>query len=329
MALTDSAIKYWRESCGVNKDELITMSEALIASISDWVKETMAGTDIVAAIEPFSQHTKTYPSNPSQETAITSHLDRDNLIASVVDSIQREPFQAYYRRRCYGQPVQGWRARLHSYFWPKPEIGFVETNERLMGITAQLEELLTQRNVSGWSSKLVDEAVVIAADIFRWGGVYAANSGSITADNVKNVIDSALCGLRINNAPMNSAWTKLAAMVSMASNSGTHQAIWDSRVSHALIRRLDTCAGQQRVTHLFPSLGWIPGRGGSRTEPATYQRRWPVGYQSWEAHFQAAAVINEMVSILNENLQVYGSPGDVESQWTVREVEMVLFMDGY
>jgi hypothetical protein len=123
---------------------------------------------------------------------------------------------------------------------------------------------------------------------------------------------------------MNSAWTKLAAFASSIAD--TDQAIWDSRVSHSLIKRLTSLGATSEV---FPSLGWIGGQGGTRAQgPLSYARDWPNGYGKWEAHFAGAQIIREIRDELNAHLK--SAEEDVSSvNWTIREVEMVLFMDGY
>ena len=64
--------------------------------------------------------------------------------------------------------------------------------------------------------------------------------------------------------------------------------------------------------------------------------KWPVGYQKWNRQFATTKFIVELRDHLNKNLGKYGYmpvPDDkgnmIDKPWTVRGVEMVLFMDGY
>jgi hypothetical protein len=54
-------------------------------------------------------------------------VDRDGLIAALVDEIERDPYQAHYRLGPVGTPLTGWSERLRGYFWPSPALGFART----------------------------------------------------------------------------------------------------------------------------------------------------------------------------------------------------------
>ena len=63
---------------------------------------------------------------------------------------------------------------------------------------------------------------------------------------------------------------------------------------------------------------------------------WPNGYRSWRAQLAASALVAEVRDILNANSKEYGEmpqldprASEIGGPWTVRGVEMVLFMDGY
>lgn len=272
---------------------------------------------------------RTYPLTP--EASLHSNpriLDRPTLIERLVQSIAAEPFQAFYRKRPHGQPVLGWTARLDAYFWPNTDIRRAETERDLADKTSRLAPLARKR-VEGdaWTEAESATAVDVTKEIFEWGGVNRSIP-QISVDTVRSVIDSAIAGRQIDGALMNSAWTKLASLASSALPADRQQAIWDSRVSHSLIGRIDALADSADVLALFPRLGWIPGQGGTRIKKPAYAARWKRGYRSWAAHFAAAAVIREMVDYLNQHAETYGIPAP-NRRWSVRDVEMVLFMDGY
>jgi len=56
--------------------------------------------------------------------------------------------------------------------------------------------------------------------------------------------------------------------------------------------------------------------------------RWPNAYGKWRSHFAAGAMVRDLRNQLNDQ-RIPRFPGSRETLWTVRDVEMVLFMDGY
>lgn len=131
------------------------------------------------------------------------------------------------------------------------------------------------------------------------------------------------------NAPMNSGWTKVAAFASEVAD--MPQAIWDSRVSTAVIENL-----QRVITSRVPvkdfGLRLIPGRGGWRQERQAALRDfgWRSGWGSrpWSAHFAGARLIARICEMLNADIAKYSAPHH-HCNWTIRTVEMALFMEGY
>lgn len=267
------------------------------------------------------------PATPSGDLK-QGATERSILIERLVQSVAKTPFQAYFRRMPKGQPVVGWEARLNAYFWPRPENNRAETERELAGMIDRLSPLVRKRlEGATWTDAEAAAAVAVTTDIFKWGGV-RRSIPQISVDTVRSAIDSAIAGKQVDGALMNSAWTKLASLASASLPPERQQAIWDSRVSHSLIGRLDALGGESGVTALFPRLGWIPGQGGTRRQKPAYAARWKRGYRSWEAHFAAASIVREMVDYLNQHAAIYGTPAP-DRRWSVRDVEMVLFMDGY
>jgi hypothetical protein len=253
------------------------------------------------------------------------HIKRETFIRGLVDQIHGDSYQAFYRGRPHGDPVQGWRERLDTYFWPNPTSDVSTNSRKIEQIINRLKPLVQLRiDNADWSDIQEKEALQVTEDIFRWGGV-TKSIKNITANNVRSTVDSAIRGARVDNAPMNSAWTKLAAFASSIAD--TDQAIWDSRVSHSLITRLKSLGA---TSDIFPALGWIGGQGGTRRTKGSlsYVDDWPNGYGKWDAHFAGAQVIREIRDELNGRFE--SAKKDASSApWSIREVEMVLFMDGY
>ncbi len=277
-------------------------------------------------------------SPPTTPTALAScGADRMSLILSLAEMIHSDPFQAHYRLRPHGEPVVGWPNRLRSYFWPVPAQGFAETaalTATFYGQAAPLAAAIQEKR--DWSDAEQASAICLAEAIFAWGGVTQSN---VTAAKVRAAFENAIEASIVNaDAPMNSGWTKVAAFATAhLEGVGRAQAIWDSRVSTSLVERLDAllcAAGLTSPTPLFPRVGLVRGRGGFRARRQDALRlQWPDGYGKWSAQFAGSALITELCATLNRNPDRFGpmptGAGAVTGKWTVRGVEMVLFMDGY
>lgn len=91
----------------------------------------------------------------------------------------------------------------------------------------------------------------------------------------------------------------------------------------------------RKPSHILPedikNLGHIPGRGGTRKDgQRKYEYNWPSKYRRWDAQFSASNFVIALRDVLNSDLSKFGGmPGSpFDGKWTVRGVEMVLFMDG-
>ncbi|MCY0854036.1 hypothetical protein [Cupriavidus sp. D39] len=136
---------------------------------------------------------------------------------------------------------------------------------------------------------------------------------------------SALTGQELDGALMNSGRTKVAAFATAHLEDDRQLVIWDSRVAHSLIRRIDAllvASGHEAIPPNLADIGRVAGRGGTRNATA-YALRWPHGYQSWPSVSRAT----HRHGISAMNLTARAPSGDIK--WTARMVEMVLFMDGY
>ncbi|AQR69800.1 hypothetical protein BZG29_16815 [Janthinobacterium sp. LM6] len=262
-------------------------------------------------------------------------LDRRQLLQLLVADIGQTPFQPRYRRHNIGAPVTGWDQRLLAYFWPHRTVGYAGTAQRtkpLMAAAAQLA--LCLEDGRDWDGQQQGEAVDLAKAIFSWGGV-PQKHGTVTPANVAAVFRAALAADGKAAALMNSGWTKVAAFATAhrdhARAAGCAQVIWDSRVATSLISRLDhllSANGQSAPGSLFPGIGTVAGRGGSRPRPL--RLRWPDGYRKWSAQVAGSALVRDICGLLNAgNHPAMPLPEGGTGPWTMRGVEMVLFMDGY
>jgi hypothetical protein len=259
--------------------------------------------------------------NDGEQDTVTATVDvaaRPALVSMFVREIERDPFQAMYRKKPVGASVLGWEARLQAYFWPKPRDGLAATTERLASLLVAGQKLAEARRP--WDAGTREQAVAFAKEVFDWGRV---RQQKLEWSQVDQVVRAALFGERLDTAPMNSGWTKVAAFLTAhLESSGQSQAIWDSRVSWSLVRRLDRlliASGHNRVPDWLRGIGRVPGRGGTRTDVKTILD-WPDAYQRWSSHLAASQFVREVRNELNKH---------GKKSWTLREVEMVLFMDGY
>ena len=238
--------------------------------------------------------------------------------------VHKDPFQPRYRKNPHGPVVVGWGARLTTYFWPHPYINAAATTARTASFTAGLQALYSKvEHGISWSVRDKLNSVTYVIDIFKWGEVAAR---PVTCQIIHDVMESVAKGRRINKAPMNSGWTKVGAFAS--AGTPNEQVIWDSRVATSVVSRLDAmcvAAGFKTVPHPLNDLGYVNGRGGSRPRPLGLN--WRNGYGCWKTQFAASIFVKDVTAYLNSHISSF--PKTNGGNWTIREVEQVLFMDGY
>lgn len=224
--------------------------------------------------------------------------------------LEHEPFQIYDRRRRKihpAQPAQGLDARLNSYFWPSPNMSFSATEQELMGFIARAKVLSLDLEAHG------NEILSLFASICQWGGVRTP-----TQDANEVVANLRRAGSRSAQqaAAMNSAWTKLYAMFYP-----DDFVIYDSRVATALVTIAEAVMTDTELSEfktLYPHLGFINGRGGSR--PRASRTVWRNAYKSWPAQLDANRLVGAIVCALIERTGF---------EYSTRQVEAVMFMEGY
>ena len=177
-------------------------------------------------------HAPTHPHAPPERTA---------LIRRLIDQLREEPHQPHFRQVPHGAPVQGWPARLQAYFWPHPVMNLRATQETM---TPWFDEAaaLSRRFLSGdgWMAEERRRAAVLAWSMLTWGGV--TQQDAFSEATVEAVFRRALGVAGGHDAPMNSGWTKVAALATAFLEGDPERAphvMWDSRVSTAIVPRLD------------------------------------------------------------------------------------------
>jgi len=278
---------------------------------------------------------------PDRSTALTSdglksgdlHCFAQALIEWIACALHRP----YYRREPLGHECVGWPARLLAYFWPDPATDYVETATQLRPLFEEGAFLAGRlEEARRWSREEANRAVALAENVFAWGGV---PQREVTPSIVGEVFWNALRDrLAFPSARMNSGWTKIAAFATahLEGEPKRHpQVIWDSRVSTAIVWRLDqllTACGASRVPDCLGDLGYVTGRGGTR--PRALNQNWRSGYGDWRCQFAGSDFVVAMRDVLNEaggerDYPPMPLPNGRTGAWTVRGVEMVLFGDGY
>ena len=337
--LTDAAISYWN-TLSVNAQSAAELSAAALLEgdpdIEDWIDDNGG-----LGMEHIVAETRNIIKNP------------DPILLILVDSIHAAtPYTSTYRRRevATRPEVQGWVARYNGYFWPNPKCNSASVIAALDPIFEELKVVVSTLSIwrknnpnnspsvdQIWSTEQGLKAIKAANDIFIWGGVKTRTQ---EAKDVLEVIWNALVGEAVfSAAPMNSGWTKVAAFSAEVGELKLNQVIWDSRVSTAIARRLHFHFGSSHLATSYEipekyCVRVIQGQGGTRPEflPVLSESGWHTGWGSrvsaWEAHFQGGQIVGQIRDILNSDLSRYGVP-DGKSEWSLRDVEMVLFMDGY
>jgi hypothetical protein len=267
------------------------------------------------------------PLQPGISLACSSWRSGPDFVRLFVETVATDPFIAYYRKKPLPLPaVTGWDARLNAYFWPNPAVTGPMTTAAIAPMVLAFTPLAAAvRAGAAWTSAQKAAAVTACNDIFDWGSV-PQDPSTVTPSNIRAVIDAALHDDAASTALMNSGWTKVAALAT-----GDCHVIWDSRVSTSVVRRLDRLillSGVKILTAPYDLIGLVNvGRGGSRpVAPGHLNLRWRGGYGSWLAQVTGSAFLRCVRDELNDPKVGWTAR---HMPWTLRDVEMVLFMDGY
>jgi hypothetical protein len=333
--LTKEAIAYWQDLSPKLQAEATRAAQALIEAdvesddtIVTLMPIEVAGPSVTSAAASGSE---------AASKVRTDKPERDSILKQLVEEMHRAAFEPKYRKRSLGLPtVEGWDNRLKAYFWPNPACNYPFTCVSLQGLTDESQKLAnTLENNGKWTADEGRAAVVLANNIFVWGGV-PQKPKTVTAKTVEQVFRDAFDANSESTALMNSGWTKVAAFATAhleTPGSFRTQVIWDSRVATAIIGRLDSILNKwqnQNPRSLFPGIGTVPGQGGTR--PREFLHKWPVGYRQWSAQISGSKIVRQLRDILNDASNDYPRmpmPDGSVASWTTRGVEMVLFMDGY
>lgn len=234
-------------------------------------------------------------------------------------TVAETPYRAWFRRQRRFHPqsaARGWKERLDSYFWPSLDKDW-QANVRQLG---NFQDRFTGLDLESGSRTDQEELLQLFGEICAWGGVRRPR---VSGPDLQGVVRRTLAhidnGTTPQSEPINSAWTKLYAIARP-----NRFVIYDSRVATAITTILDpymeSCA-QGSWFSAYSRLGYINGRGGTR--PRALRHDWPNGYKNWGAQLAANRLCLDVLALLKDR-----SPKK-DGEWTLREVEAVLFMEGY
>lgn len=359
--LTNQALELWDRA---NEDErervLRETREALQALLINLASETEARSDAItvelaqttgespnggtllsnALPGPIPEHVGALVLEALRTERMFATCDPVALIQALVEWVAEDTFREVRRRnRLVGEPVIGWPNRLQRYFWDGRD--YPETCDYLEPIASEAACLARRlEDAQRWSEAEAERAVQLAQRIFDWGG---RSPSDVTPDSVCAVFRNALADEAVcYEAPIGSGWSKVAAFATNhleAVPDRDPQAIWDSRVSTAVTSRLDRMlvdAGVEDVPREFRDIGPADvGEGGTR--PRTLRLEWCNAYGKWRCQLAGSRFVRAIRDVLNkyprpateESYPPMPLPDGSTAQWTVRGVEMVLFMDGY
>lgn len=246
----------------------------------------------------------------------------NNVAAYVVDYLQRVPFQYFFKKQNKThpkKPAQGLNERLNAYFWPDLSVSWHSTQQEIQSYVTQFRSIECNKDQPDTAEKLL----ALFSKICRWGGVklpsISAADLKLQVFSVLDILDNG--GVPDNNFTINSAYTKLYAIARPDSF-----IIFDSRVAAALTSIIDS--KYHDLVSLpdwskYKNLGFVNGRGGSR--PRLLLNKWKNGYQKWSAQISANMLCQDIISIINTTPLHYGFAQAI----TLRELEAILFMEGY
>jgi hypothetical protein len=250
--------------------------------------------------------------------------DKDKIAGAFVDYLRNKPFRIKKSRNGAWYPmvgsVMGWQERLDAYEWNSA--GWEETSGAIDEFIEQLRLFKSSRDQQELQD-LERKVENLYLEIRKWGNPKGTlRSGSFIMERLNELW---------NGGPtiVDSTLTKLYAFAKPKD-----YIIYDSRVAAAILtiaedifryktienRRIETV--NIEFHSAYPHLGTYPGSGGTRPRACRWSK-WPNAYGVVNAQKDANDLCKRIVRVLNK--QEEGERTD----WTMREVEAVLFMEGY
>jgi hypothetical protein len=253
---------------------------------------------------------------------------KDLIAKAFVDYLKEKPYRQLATRLettetklIWGQgPVTGWNNRINAYEWNSAD--WPTTKLALAAFTRDLQTL-----ESDWQKKvnIDDRAEVIYRRIRKWGN---PRGTEYTGRQIVGFLSDLWHGRPIGQ--VDSTLTKLYALARP-----DEYVMYDSRVAAAIMTIAEDIYREKTIENRptntvvacfrshFQNLGLYNGTGGTRQRGYRSGSLWPNAYRSVPAQLDA----NDLCKRIRD--QLICDTVDKRSDWTLREVEAVLFMEGY
>lgn len=251
-----------------------------------------------------------------------------NIATEFVNYIRNKPFRIMLNSRGKkvkrewfpaSGPAMGWLQRLNSYEWDSKD--WVKNSAIINSIIINICAIksMTTPNAERCSEVAYNK-------IIKWGNPKGKKLPGKTVYKLLNDVWSGKI------TTVDSTITKLYAFAEP-----DNFVIYDSRVATAIVSiaedifRMRSVKKNNKNTavdtvsefrEVFNRLGTYKGAGGTRDRGVRY-KKWPKAYKKVDAQLQANELCKAIRDVLNNNEE------DDKSDWTLREVEAVLFMEGY
>jgi hypothetical protein len=226
--------------------------------------------------------------------------------------------------------VCGWKERLFCYKWK-------DSNWRItLKQFTKWQKVLEQIKLHFYNNKEIDckSIIDVFQEIKEWGieGTSKRKIKKNTKSNILAIKNLKSLWSASQITEVNSSLTKLYAVACP-----DEFVIYDSRVAAAIVsiaediyrisysKKTSICKAKTIFRHVFPNLGPFKtaSRGGTRPRGVRDSAEWKCAYKNIDAQIEANELCKAIRDELNKNKE------DNKSDWTLREVEAVLFMEGY
>ena len=250
-----------------------------------------------------------------------------DIACAFVEYLRNKPFRLFVGARTWYPTtgaVAGWDNRLNAYQWPVGSTTCWPANQATISkISADIATFL--RGIVAMPPTTAHAtAAAIYNDVRAWGNPRAPGQpgNKVLAAIERIAAASPVSRPSVRGLPLDSTWTKLYAFTRP-----DDFVIYDSRVAFAILSIAEDLFRRAQLSQfraLYPSLGHMNTAAASGTRPRGLRSRdWPNAYGSWNAQLEANSLCLDIRNCLNDLKE------DGRSSWTLREVEAVLFMEGY
>jgi hypothetical protein len=262
--------------------------------------------------------------SPNKPRKSVKQDDKYAIALKFVEYLRGKPYRALTTHRNQLQwgsgPYTGWQSRLDQYQWKRKKWG--DTKRQVDRFVRRLKTLHDHQHTAA-PLRLEKLAGKIYNGIKKWGNEAGAElDGKQVYARLHEVWNHKI-------RKVDSTLTKMYAFAMP-----NEFVIYDSRVAAAILsiaediyrvkqRKSGSFDSVERFQRHYPNLGlYKETRGGTR--PRGYRSsKWPKAYKNVNAQLDANDLCSRIVRVLNS-----ANEGKTKS-WELRDVEAVLFMEGY